>query len=292
MKLGRRSAIVLMLFVLNAAASADDSCNYATLPGREFQFRETDESMSKYRADSLMGWRKEPKRFKETLNHKDYAGKKGKIQEIQANPLGGFDSWYVAVLETCEKIYSFVISPDRPLELNVSESSTGIYFLDILRQAESMIGKKIWANQNYAREDRGLFTDDSKLEHPLGHIEILEVVGVTTKMIDHVHKREVGPYFLVVRKKTGDTGYLAFYDSNFFLKNPIDPKWDKATVEMIKQRKIKLGMSEQQLSLSWGRPQRINRSVGSFGVHEQWIYGSGQYVYMQNGKLTSFQSSR
>ena len=287
MKLGSRSAIVLMLFVLNAVASADDSCNYATLPGREFQFRETDESMTEYKADRTVGWMKEPKPYRETLAHKDYAGKKGKIQGIQTE--SRYISWYVAVLETCEKIYSNADSPDRPLELDFLARNTGIYFLDILHQAESLIGKKIWANQNRAHR---LFTDDPKLEHPLGHIEVLEVVGVTTKMTGHVHKREVGPYFLVVRKKTGDTGYLAFTDGSYFLKNPIDPKWDKATVEMIKQRKIKLGMSEQQLSLSWGRPHRINKSVGSFGAHEQWVYGSEQYVYMQNGKLTSFQSSR
>ena len=39
---------------------------------------------------------------------------------------------------------------------------------------------------------------------------------------------------------------------------------------------------------SWGQPDDINRSVGSWGVHEQWVYGD-EYLYFENGKLTSWQ---
>jgi len=43
--------------------------------------------------------------------------------------------------------------------------------------------------------------------------------------------------------------------------------------------------------LSWGKPEKINKTVGSFGVHEQWVYGSEQLVYFESSKVTAFQSS-
>ena len=54
---------------------------------------------------------------------------------------------------------------------------------------------------------------------------------------------------------------------------------------------IKIGMTKTQVRISWGEPSDINESVGSWGVHEQWVYhrGSGPYLYFENGKLTSWQ---
>jgi len=49
-------------------------------------------------------------------------------------------------------------------------------------------------------------------------------------------------------------------------------------------------MTRKQASLSWGEPDKINKSVGSWGVKEQWVYGN-QYLYFTNGKLDSFQTS-
>jgi len=35
--------------------------------------------------------------------------------------------------------------------------------------------------------------------------------------------------------------------------------------------------------------QHINRTTGSYGTHEQWVYG-GSYLYFQNGVLTTIQN--
>jgi hypothetical protein len=47
-------------------------------------------------------------------------------------------------------------------------------------------------------------------------------------------------------------------------------------------------MTDEMVRLSWGSPRDINRSVGSWGVHEQWVYYSS-YLYFENGILTSWQ---
>jgi hypothetical protein len=59
-------------------------------------------------------------------------------------------------------------------------------------------------------------------------------------------------------------------------------------VALVRAEKIQLGMSEAALLCSWGRPQSVNRSVGVWGEHKQYIYGR-VYVYVENGKVTSWQ---
>ena len=62
--------------------------------------------------------------------------------------------------------------------------------------------------------------------------------------------------------------------------------------------KISLGMPRDLVAEAWGNPNKINKSVGRFGVHEQWVYSHGenylhaakrQYVYIENGVVTSWQ---
>ncbi|MDP2603499.1 MAG: hypothetical protein Q8S00_13040 [Deltaproteobacteria bacterium] len=67
--------------------------------------------------------------------------------------------------------------------------------------------------------------------------------------------------------------------------------WPAEIKKKILERKVEIGMTAEQVTLSWGKPQRVNRTVGGWGSHEQWIYGS-TYLYFENDKLTSFQESQ
>jgi len=63
---------------------------------------------------------------------------------------------------------------------------------------------------------------------------------------------------------------------------------------VINKHEIQLGMTGEMVEAAWGSPRAINRSVGSWGVHEQWVYGSytkyssPTYLYFENGILTSW----
>lgn len=70
------------------------------------------------------------------------------------------------------------------------------------------------------------------------------------------------------------------------------PKFIKKGVT--KDYEIEIGMTDEQVRKSWGRPNQINRTVGEWGVHEQWIYGdvlkgNARYLYFENGVFTSYQ---
>lgn len=51
-----------------------------------------------------------------------------------------------------------------------------------------------------------------------------------------------------------------------------------------------IGMSETDVKLSsWGNPDSINKTKTENGVHEQWVYGNGRYIYLDNGVVTAIQ---
>ena len=58
----------------------------------------------------------------------------------------------------------------------------------------------------------------------------------------------------------------------------------------LEQGKYWLGMTDEMARFSLGNPKDVNRSVGSYGAHEQWVYSSNRYFYFENGVLTSYQN--
>lgn len=67
-------------------------------------------------------------------------------------------------------------------------------------------------------------------------------------------------------------------DAEKYKKKFGDIFWDAILREV-----IKVGFTEEMTILSWGEPEKINRST--YG--DQWVY-SGQYLYFENGLLKSW----
>ena len=65
---------------------------------------------------------------------------------------------------------------------------------------------------------------------------------------------------------------------------------DESIAELILHHQVCRGMTAEQCRASWGRPEDINRTEGSYGVHEQWVYGDGNYLYFEDGYLTTIQN--
>lgn len=66
---------------------------------------------------------------------------------------------------------------------------------------------------------------------------------------------------------------------------PIISHW-----EQIKTGKVKAGMTSEECILSWGKPKDKNTTTGTWGVSEQWIYSNDDYLYLENGILTTIQN--
>jgi hypothetical protein len=66
-------------------------------------------------------------------------------------------------------------------------------------------------------------------------------------------------------------------------------KYGKSIYQKLNKRMYWIGMNKEMAKISLGHPNSINRTVGSWGVHEQWVYVN-VYLYFENGKLTSYQN--
>ncbi|MBP9925893.1 MAG: hypothetical protein KBF45_07855 [Cyclobacteriaceae bacterium] len=67
-------------------------------------------------------------------------------------------------------------------------------------------------------------------------------------------------------------------------------KYGQATLDRLNREGLYIGMG-QGLVLEWlGQPKKVNRTVNSNGVKEQWVYDN-RYCYIENGKLVSWQES-
>ncbi len=64
-------------------------------------------------------------------------------------------------------------------------------------------------------------------------------------------------------------------------------KYGKATAELILEGKVRIGMTREMCREAWGSPEDINTMSGSWGVHEQWVYGTNSYLYFYTGTLAS-----
>ena len=53
-----------------------------------------------------------------------------------------------------------------------------------------------------------------------------------------------------------------------------------------------IGMTEEEvLNSTWGSPKKKNISENEYGTFEQWVYDDGRYVYVDNGVVTSIQTT-
>jgi hypothetical protein len=242
--------------------------------GKEVVFVEKDSSGQKY--GYILIYR-EPNIIGNRLPYKDFVGKKGKLIGVVKDKLGVAFFWEIQ-LETGQMAYA------QKLE-GFDDQIDDLYFVDDYNEAKKKIGKFIWVNQNEWKQP--LLTENKDLSYPLEDFEKVKVIDVFTKLLGHAYGG--APFYLKVQKNTGEIGYIGYQHNNYFDENPIDPTWDKSIIEAIKQHKITIGMTNDQVQLSWGKPKKVNRTVTSQGVREQWIYSKEKYLYLDNNKLTAIQ---
>ena len=54
---------------------------------------------------------------------------------------------------------------------------------------------------------------------------------------------------------------------------------------------VRIGMESQEVrDCGWGRPASIRRTTTATRTTEQWVYGTGNYLYFENGKLVAIQN--
>jgi hypothetical protein len=69
--------------------------------------------------------------------------------------------------------------------------------------------------------------------------------------------------------------------------------WPLPIQEDVLRGQIRTGFTPEQVILSWGKPDHVNKTRTLVGVHEQWVYGENPfpntYVYFENGEVKSWE---
>lgn len=68
--------------------------------------------------------------------------------------------------------------------------------------------------------------------------------------------------------------------------------YGQPTFDLIRQKRIRIGMKRDACLLSWGEPQDIIRSTDKNATTEQWTYKSGETLFFKNGLLEKVQQQR
>ena len=246
-------------------------CAFAEIAGDPFEFLPT------YPGGERAGyfsWKTSPDSAKR-LSYFAYVGRKGKLtSEITTTS----DSLYrKAILENCEVVFA-EITKEYPVY-------QGALLAKDLARARSLVGKQIWSNNALVIKNLDLITADPRRSYPVRNIERLLVTGVVLEQYGHASG--AGPFFIKVRKDSGEEGLLKFSDQYFHESDPLPADTPEEIRKTIEEKKIKRGMTGEQVKLSWGKPKHVNKGAGARGDYEQWIYG--KYVlYFENGILSSF----
>lgn len=76
----------------------------------------------------------------------------------------------------------------------------------------------------------------------------------------------------------------------------------ESKLQTIHERKVELGMTKNEVYMSWGRPSDVNKNIGISYYTEQWVYGgysaagsgsfrSMSFVYFNStGRVTNIQN--
>lgn len=116
---------------------------------------------------------------------------------------------------------------------------------------------------------------------------ILEAKNPQNKTAWHIIKNESGKSIL-----TNDIAAVNAYEVRRTTAN-------KAALDDLREKQRKLaskpdaaiGMTAEQVrnQTSWGEPRYIKTTTTKYGTREQWVYEDYQYLYFDNGKLTTIQ---
>lgn len=69
----------------------------------------------------------------------------------------------------------------------------------------------------------------------------------------------------------------------------LSERYGMENADLIINKKVKEGMTQEMCLLSWGAPEDVNSTITNGVKYEQWVYSISSYLYFENGILTAIQ---
>lgn len=85
---------------------------------------------------------------------------------------------------------------------------------------------------------------------------------------------------------------------NAYVNDSIKQQYSEELLKAVEREKlersqqgVRIGMTKEEVLLSnWGKPLDINKTTNVYGTSEQWVYKNNNYLYFDDGVLTSIQN--
>lgn len=214
--------------------------------------------------------------------YKEAVGRIGTISIIKNQPYKKYYTVEITMDDNGQKYYKTGL-----LEYKDSAELKDIVFIKYIDEArKTYINKKLW--------------DDFNTKITIKNVVVSDQLGKSVKLIgldSENNEKEVDVDILSCKYKCLYTEDLKIVRAASVKKEQDSLKhkykkykWSNKVWKAIFNGKVYRGMSKLQAQLSWGEPESINRTSGSYGTHEQWVYGGNNYLYFENGVLTSIQN--
>ncbi|HEV7485742.1 MAG TPA: hypothetical protein VGQ65_08665 [Thermoanaerobaculia bacterium] len=222
--------------------------------------------------------------------HLDYASWAGKILTVTA-----------VEKDTLPRVHFKTDDGVEVLSTAYSDTIDGIApirDLDYARQR--WLGKSLWLR----RPEIATYDEDSDQYGSirLGRTAHVKVKSIVAGWYDHEPVRFIlfaddGREGFVDLQLSGTNVSAVLRNATSFQEyfSETDPRlthrdWPPRVWKAIADEKIFIGMSTAQLRMSWGDPSAVNRTSTKGTSSEQWVYGTGNYVYVRNGVVTTIQN--
>ena len=165
---------------------------------------------------------------------------------------------------------------DRLIAINLATHKKGVVVEDTLE----CVGSKMFSQTKWKFEVPYLIFRGNKDLYAIRIVNAPNADSYLEEEISIVSERDEINDFLVCYEDIK----IAEEKKQVYLK-----KYGEDVTKFILAGRVLIGMTKAMCIDSWGYPQDINETIGSYGTHEQWVYGNGTYLYFENGKLTTIQ---
>ena len=216
------------------------------------------------------------------MDYNKYEGMKGKLL-TQISSKDGNQKYDKIVLSNCELVY-----------VNEKYSGYEYYTRNLYDEVHKMIGDSVWikhrTNINQIQEKYGLNATFGSIEH-------VEITGVHPNSYVVGSRMEaqklISSVMLIVENSSIKRAFVPYSPKYYSSKSPLSESWPLEIRYAIKNGEIVIGMTKDQVKLSWGNPIDINKTVTEESTSQQWVYKDDDgrtYLYFENGKLTAYQN--
>ncbi|HZF39551.1 MAG TPA: hypothetical protein VE715_12050 [Blastocatellia bacterium] len=222
--------------------------------------------------------------FSRSVTHKKYGGRVARV--VSANDSGASAYIEFEMEDDGERLRVFTVAN--------KESVRGMALLDDIEIARKQwAGKTLWSKMlmisSYNEESGAITMTPVKKFGPLKVVDVVpgwdEEKPVRIKLETPDSKQGFVDLNLSGTTVQKEVRYLSRFEDNLMAEDPrLKYKWRADVWSAIEKGHVYAGMTEEQVKMSWGEPEKVTRTAAG----EVWTYQSGSLVF-RKGVMTGSQ---